>query len=347
MARHGHQVVYSELTPFDLWGSNGWCNQQVVGESHYLPALRRILPHGGRWREELELSALLVPEPANRHDPNAVAVRVDGSTVGYLPKEVAARYQPMLLDLARRELVARVPCRVWGGTFDGYDDGLAVSERFNASVTLALAEPHLCVPVNTAPVRHMLLPRGAAIQVTGEERYMPAIAPFLRPEGECLAYSTLHETDETVERGAKERVEVRLDDQCVGLLTPKMSGDLLPAVRHLSGAGYVTAAMARVKGNGLKAEVTLYCLRAHELADEWLSSVREAITPPENQGRTEPHASRRPFRHGVVPPKPSRIRFAAPPGWPAPPFGWEPPIGWEPDPAWPPAPPDWHYWVAE
>jgi collagen type III alpha len=35
-------------------------------------------------------------------------------------------------------------------------------------------------------------------------------------------------------RSAREVVEVRVDDARVGQLTPKMSGELLPAIRHLA-----------------------------------------------------------------------------------------------------------------
>lgn len=333
-------------TPFDLWGSRGgWYNQAVVGESHYLPALQRLLPHRGKWSEELETTALLIPEPSNRHDRSAVAVQIDGNTVGYLPRDIAPSYQPLLLGLANRHSVGRVPSRVWGGPFDY--DGLGSPERFNASVTLALAEPHMCLPVNPPPARHMLLPRGAAIQVTGEERYMSAIVPLLRPEGECLAYAVLREQEDASGRPPKERVEVFIDGRRVGLLTPKMSNDVLPAVRHLRNAGYETAAMAKVKGNVLKAEVTLYCTRAHELPTEWLPSLAEQASPTDLDRPAEPPAMPQGPRHIAIPPKPTRIRFAAPPGWPAPPQAWEPPLGWQPDQSWPPAPSGWQYWVTE
>jgi hypothetical protein len=40
----------------------------------------------------------------------------------------------------------------------------------------------------------------------------------------------------------------------------------------------------------------------------------------------------------------SRLRFVAPPNWPAAPNGWAPPEGWEPDSTWPPAPKGWEFW---
>ncbi len=62
-----------------------------------------------------------------------------------------------------------------GGLFDDYEldraGRLIPSQRFNASVTVALAEPHLCVPVNSPPdMAHVLLPDGSAIQIGGEAK---------------------------------------------------------------------------------------------------------------------------------------------------------------------------------
>src|SRR5262245_47496349 len=36
--------------------------------------------------------AVLLPEPDNPHDPNAIAVLIEGRHVGYLPREIAAAY---------------------------------------------------------------------------------------------------------------------------------------------------------------------------------------------------------------------------------------------------------------
>ena len=43
-----------------------------------------------------EVTALLVPEPTNRHDPNAVKVLILGEHVGYLSRKHALDYQPAL-----------------------------------------------------------------------------------------------------------------------------------------------------------------------------------------------------------------------------------------------------------
>lgn len=63
----------------------------VVGESHYQVALNAIC--GGRTEtgHEHYCEAILETEPDNPHDPNAVAVRIDGRKVGHIPRDLAPR----------------------------------------------------------------------------------------------------------------------------------------------------------------------------------------------------------------------------------------------------------------
>ena len=65
----------------------------VVGESHYQRELEEI--SGGRTEDGVDLSvnAELVPQDDNPHDQNAVAVQVNGTIVGFLPREQAAAYR--------------------------------------------------------------------------------------------------------------------------------------------------------------------------------------------------------------------------------------------------------------
>lgn len=80
----------SGLVPFLLWGQRGWGRVEVAGESHYGSAFEAIVNRNGGGREvELSVTAVLLPEPRNRHDRNAVKVLVAGDQVGYLPREEA------------------------------------------------------------------------------------------------------------------------------------------------------------------------------------------------------------------------------------------------------------------
>jgi hypothetical protein len=66
---------------------------QVAGESFHANAIlaaQLSTPRGG------PMTAVLMPDPGNPHDPNAVAVYLQGEHVGYLPRPVAKRMQPVL-----------------------------------------------------------------------------------------------------------------------------------------------------------------------------------------------------------------------------------------------------------
>lgn len=318
--------------PFDLWGQRGYPSAEVVGESHYASAIRALFgndfkPDGS----EILTTAVLTPEPTNRYDRNAVGVWIGSSQVGYLPREEAVRYAAVLGQLASQGWSPQVSARVWGADWDDYDGR---GGNFRGSVRLDLAEPHLLVPANLPPsATHRLLPHGSAIQVSGEEKHLDALTPFLRPEGECWAYATLHDVVEQTPRTQRSLVEVRLDDARVGQLTPKMSGDLLPAIHHMAEQGITTAARVMVKGNRIKAEVVLYALRAHELPESWLDVPGAGTAAPARR------------EHAPIPPPPTGFRFAVPPEWPQPPEGWTPPPGWRPDPTWQPAPDGWQWWL--
>ena len=59
--------------------------------------------------------ASLVPEPAHPQDPTAIAVTIEGSTVGYLSPELARTYG-MVLNSS--ETVRACPASLSGGEWD-------------------------------------------------------------------------------------------------------------------------------------------------------------------------------------------------------------------------------------
>jgi tetratricopeptide (TPR) repeat protein len=76
----------------------------VVGESHRQDALWRIVGRrpGGEDGVRFDVHAVLVREPDNAHDPNAIGVWIDGFQVGYLSRSDAARYHSGLVALEQR-----------------------------------------------------------------------------------------------------------------------------------------------------------------------------------------------------------------------------------------------------
>lgn len=69
----------------------------IVGESYRQSALRRL------WNPDVTYDAVLIPEPDNPHDRNAVRVEISGIHVGYLSRETARTY---------REVMGAEQCRV-------------------------------------------------------------------------------------------------------------------------------------------------------------------------------------------------------------------------------------------
>jgi len=88
-------VTQASFTPVDG-------EQLFVGEMSYQPHLTNLLVGLGYSTASLTTCtqpvsetfvARLVPEPRNPHDPNAVAVQIEGRTAAYLSRANAARYR--------------------------------------------------------------------------------------------------------------------------------------------------------------------------------------------------------------------------------------------------------------
>lgn len=86
----------------------------VAGESHYQEELREIVGPTDESVIAVDTEALLVPEPSNAYDPNAVMVRIDDKLVGYLPREEAVAYAPMLRELGERGRTGACDARIAG-----------------------------------------------------------------------------------------------------------------------------------------------------------------------------------------------------------------------------------------
>jgi len=261
------------MIPFRLWGDALWCGQEVVGASEHEATIRSLLPEPLPSRgADLDTAADLVPEPENRFDPYAVAVRVAEKVVGYLPQDDARHYQPVLADLVAQGFQPQAPCRVSASEWEAADwdrSGLGVTE-FHASVALALALPHMLVPLNLPPAgNYQSLPHGSATVVPMDHDGFELIAPYIRPEGECWVYATLHAVEPVTAKNSKLAVEVRLDGERVGQLGPSGSADFLPAIQYLADLRAETAARMIVRGNPLQSELVLYAARSSELPATW------------------------------------------------------------------------------
>ena len=209
--------------------------QKVVGEQYYPHALASVIagrPVGrvGDWERALRISVCLVPEPANPHDPNAIAVKATvgagGVCIGYLPREDAVKYQP--------------PLRALGEVgFVGLCDAGIVEGPGGYSVFLHLAPPDECVLQNEPRAATRLLPERSCA-LTGEGQHQDVLARYrlLQP-----LWATVHPG--TVERGkyaGEPTIEVCFDGDLAGVLSAGQGAryrHLLAATRE--GVGCVEA----------------------------------------------------------------------------------------------------------
>jgi hypothetical protein len=79
---------------------------RAVGVSHYQPALLEIAGAAPGAEVRVPRRAALVPQPDNPHDRNAVAVEVGGRLVGYLARDDAAVWQPIVGVVAEHGALA-------------------------------------------------------------------------------------------------------------------------------------------------------------------------------------------------------------------------------------------------
>lgn len=366
----GCEMDVDGLIPFPLWNRGSWPQRDVAGESHRLNDIRRLFPKTITQSTDYTGIAVLLPEPKNRHDANAVMVWVDGRHIGYLARDEASQFSPVLQGLVAQGWLPTCPCSIWGYEYEDWTTdrrGREVSTTaFRAKARLVLDEPHMCIPLNLPPnQRHAVLPHGSALQVHGEENYLENLRPYTNEHGEGWVHATLHHVEEQLKTTSRTVVELRIDAEPIGHLTPAMSKNYLPVIHHLELQGITTTARAIVKGNSLTAEAVLHAAKAHELDSHWLSENATSVGDPPQTSSEAPasqlaasviaqdssvtvggaSASSHAL-HQPIPTKPTRIVFNPPPGWP-PADGNEPPAGWIAPGDWPRAPDGWKYWVAQ
>lgn len=97
------------MRDWDVPEQEGRFPLDVVGVQHHAEQVLGLLGGPALARgEERVLPAILVAEPSNPVDVHAVAVQIDGRTVGHLAPGLAAAVQPAVLDLNRLGLRPRV-----------------------------------------------------------------------------------------------------------------------------------------------------------------------------------------------------------------------------------------------
>lgn len=327
---------------YRLGGHSGgtWCNYDVVGEKSYGATIHTLLPSDWDGRGiEIRRDFELIPEPANPYDPWAIAVRADGRTVGYLARDDARRWAGVVRRVLASGYIPIVPGRVYAfltPDWENWDGDGEAPKDLAAKVQLKLDESSAQLPVNDPPAApYTLLPSSSLVQVTKEDQFADAVLRFVPASGYGPVIATLHELD--VSRGKVERtvVEVRINDRCVGLLTPQMSQRYLPLIRHLQSRGLITACWGDITGSAVAAEVRIAGIKASEASAAILDGVPitvPCLVPPQRDpldyqlpgafsaGAQQPEAR---YRSG------GRTSMYSPPAAQPPPL---PPAGWYSDP---------------
>lgn len=252
---------------------NGYPSTEVAGEFARIGAIHKVLGRAPKLDEELiddALTVTFVPEPSNPHDKNAVKVVIKGHHVGYLEKEVAAVVYPIFREIVDAGYAPVAGARVWAVARRDYDSPRKL--RHHANVRVALTHTHLILPINDPPPEdYSVLPSGGSLQVTGEEHHQDVLSNYVTSNGDALVVGTLVPM-RTARANAKDLVEIRIDGERIGQLTPGSSQHFLPAIWHLDAQGMTTAAWLRVKGSAIAAQVTIHATRAHELPTNWFEA---------------------------------------------------------------------------
>ena len=276
---------------YELTEMSAHPNVEVVGEFFREEACEAVL--GGmplNVERERQLPAHLIPEVGNVHDANAVMIWMDGHHVGYLSREDAVTYRSTLSEISDAGYLPTTAGSLWGVTRRQRDGDLR--KHIYARVALG-ATTELRIPTNDPPrTPYSLLPWGTALQVTKEDDHLAELTEHLHGP-ESLAIATLHPASRTLKNGsARDFLEVRIDGDPIGELTPGSSAKLAPAVTHLRDLGYETAVWAKVKGSPLAIEVVVQAARAHEIESTWFSSLPHTIPALGRTPRSRPEVQR-------------------------------------------------------
>ncbi len=237
----------------------------VVGESHYQAALRNAVhgrAAGADFDDHLPVTAVLVPEPTNPHDPNAVRVDVRSdagpATVGYLAREVAVHYQPALLALDANHY-GTCAARITGGGEKCY------------GIYLHLAGPELMLFANRSKrgstgdtewsSMATLCPE-VQCTVTGEEHHQDQllpVAPRSPIEATRVIVTLCYCQIVNGKHRGEQAIEVRLDGERVGQLTRAMTQRYAPHMDAVARTGRIPAAEAVVMtgSRGIQVELRM------------------------------------------------------------------------------------------
>ncbi|WP_417257351.1 hypothetical protein [Celeribacter sp.] len=116
--------LFSKQDPPLYIDGNGKYEFDIVGESNYQKALHAIAGPRTEDGARHKCQAVIIPEPLNKHDKNAVAVFIDRKKVGYLSRADAKSWNADLKAKGKsRSPVIASAIIVGGWLRDSQDQG--------------------------------------------------------------------------------------------------------------------------------------------------------------------------------------------------------------------------------
>ncbi|CAM3395359.1 HIRAN domain-containing protein [Kibdelosporangium persicum] len=215
----------------------------VVGESYYQDALRvavRGAVAGDDFHSHIPVTAVLVPEPDNEWDENAVRIDLllgqQTVKVGYLPSELAEEYQPDLLTMHRNGKLGMCPARVAGGGDKYYGVYLHLASPRDTRIANGTEDPVIASQTD----RTILLQNDYSCTVTGEQDHQEILSRYA-PKGNIDTVSVIANlTFCKIAKGkyqGEDAIEVQIDRHRVGQLTYAMTKRYGEIVRGLMDRG--------------------------------------------------------------------------------------------------------------
>lgn len=256
-----------DLMPFNLWDTPPQPNVDVVGESHYRAHLLAIVDRSGHRGRSGSLDALayVMTEPDNPWDRNACAVWIDGDRVGYLPRELAARYSTWLQALTDGGLAGFTQAVVrWAERNDG---------ATYPGVVLRLGEPERLAPINHPPHNCAEIPGERSMKVVMGDDAPEFVGGMLAGAKRRTASAWMTLERVAAEGRAKPGVRVCVDGRTIGRLSPQASAKVLPIVERITTSGHVPAARGVLSGNALACEASVAAAHAADLSAEQVENL--------------------------------------------------------------------------
>lgn len=222
--------------------------QSIRGVTAYQDEIKaavgdRPLAEAGQWGNTFTAPAVIAVERAGEADP-VIGVYLDGvdapTRIGELKEEVAVEWLPAALKLEEKGRVARTVAAFYQGDY-------------GVLILLHLGDPARAFFENLPPSGHTLVDSEKSAQVQGERDYLDALTS--REGKQYWATLVLGSEITTGKYAGGRYVDVLIDGEKVGYLTPVKSADWSPALV----LGKKIACPARVfEGPKLHPEVVVY-----------------------------------------------------------------------------------------